>query len=152
RDPRTRLRADIPNLCQRKRQPHPERQTNTTDRRPMRFRRIQSQILLIAIVPLFAMTVLAGAYLGRSRHLLLEEKLMEEGRSAARYVALASEYGLLVDDKQALDQIAGQALQDANIVRVMIGNDWDEAVVDMRDGTESYYSDIIVIAQPVFTR
>lgn len=118
----------------------------------MRFRRIQSQILLIAIVPLLTMAVLAGAYLVMSRHLLLEEKLAEEGQSAARYIALASEYGLLVDDKQALEQIAIQALQDANIVRVAIRNGWDETVVDKHDGLRPYYPDSIVVTQPVFTR
>ncbi len=118
----------------------------------MKFRHIQSQILLIAIVPLLTMAVLAGAYLVMSRHLLLEEKLAEEGQSAARYIALASEYGLLVEDKQALDQIAGQALRDASIVRVAIRNSWDETVVDVHDGPGLYYPDSVVITQPVFTR
>ncbi len=117
----------------------------------MSLRRIRSQILLIAIVPLLTMAVLGTAYLAVSRHLLLDEALQESGVSVARYLAIASEYGLVASDLASLQQTAERVLESDNVERVTIRDVNGNVLVDINDGARLAPEDSLVIERMIYT-
>ncbi len=94
-------------------------------------RSIRSQILLIAIAPLLVMGLIGLVSVATSRHLLLDERLEQQGLAAASYIAIASEYGLLAGDAQALASVARHALADGQIAAVTIEDAAGRQVVQL---------------------
>jgi diguanylate cyclase (GGDEF)-like protein/PAS domain S-box-containing protein len=81
---------------------------------------IQTRVLFLALVPLSVIVTLLSMHFIQTRLNDLDQALQERGRSIARQMAPACEYGVFSGNREFLANLARSALGDRDVLRVTI--------------------------------
>ena len=88
----------------------------------MRGEGIRSRVLLLAILPVVALSLLLSGYFTHTRLKDLDQSLRDRGQAIANQLAPASEFGVFAGDLALLQQQAEAALREADVAHVMIAD------------------------------
>ena len=83
---------------------------------------IRSRVLLLAILPVVALSLLLSGYFTHTRLDDLDQSLRDRGQAIANQLAPASEFGVFAGDLDLLQQQAEAALREADVAHVMIAD------------------------------
>ena len=83
---------------------------------------IRSRVLLLAILPVVALSLLLSGYFTHTRLNDLDQSLRERGQAIANQLAPASEFGVFAGDLGLLQQQAEAALRESDVAHVMIAD------------------------------
>lgn len=91
---------------------------------------IQTRMLMVAVAPVF-MTVLAlTLYFLSDRLSRLESDLIDDGRTLARQLSVASEYGLFSGNRSFLEGVAASAMRDSRVAAIVIRDSSRQVLVE----------------------
>jgi two-component system, NarL family, sensor histidine kinase BarA len=83
---------------------------------------IRSRVLLLAILPVVALSLLLSGYFTHTRLKDLDQSLRDRGQAIANQLAPASEFGVFAGDLGLLQQQAEAALRETDVAHVMIAD------------------------------
>jgi two-component system sensor histidine kinase BarA len=83
---------------------------------------IRSRVLLLAILPVVALSLLLSGYFTHTRLNDLDQSLRDRGLAIANQLAPASEFGVFAGDLALLQRQAEAALREADVAHVMIAD------------------------------
>ncbi|MCW9059488.1 MAG: response regulator [Gammaproteobacteria bacterium] len=93
---------------------------------------IRSRVLLLAILPVVALSLLLSGYFTHTRLKDLDQSLRDRGQAIANQLAPASEFGVFAGDLGLLQQQADAALREADVAHVMIADVDGKLLVEAR--------------------
>jgi diguanylate cyclase (GGDEF)-like protein len=82
--------------------------------------RIRHKLLLLALLPAVLVAVALGAYFINSGLGALDAELRSRGQATARYLAPASEYGMISGNRNNLQSLAQAAMREPDVQTVLI--------------------------------
>jgi two-component system sensor histidine kinase BarA len=88
----------------------------------MRAEGIRSRVLLLAILPVVALSLLLSGYFTNTRLKDLDQSLRDRGQAIANQLAPASEFGVFAGDLGLLQQQAEAALRETDVAHVIIAD------------------------------
>lgn len=84
---------------------------------------IRTRVLLVALIPALAVTLLLGFYFVQIRFRDLETSLNERGLAIVRQLAPAAEYGVFSGNREVLARLAASVSREADVAAVAILDD-----------------------------
>lgn len=84
---------------------------------------IRTRVLLVALIPALAVTLLLGFYFVQIRFRDLETSLNERGLAIVRQLAPAAEYGVFSGNREVLTRLAASVSREADVTAVAILGD-----------------------------
>ncbi len=81
---------------------------------------IRKRVLFLAIVPMVLVSITIGFYLTQAHLSYMRQAMEERGDAIARHLAFASEFSLLIDDRNRLQQLVDQAFYGPEVEAVII--------------------------------
>lgn len=110
---------------------------------------IHFRLLLAGFILINATTFLLG-YMGvRISHQFVQTRFEERMRFLARYLALNSELGILIDERTMLNRLAQNLLAEKDVVRVTIFNRFEEPLTEE---SQEARGDLAVVEAPVILK
>ncbi len=81
---------------------------------------IKARVLLVALIPALAITLLLGFYFAQIRFTDLERSLNERGLAIVRQLAPAAEYGVISGNREVLERLAVSVSREADVTAVAV--------------------------------
>ena len=94
---------------------------------------IRSRVLLLAILPVLALSLVLSGYFTHTRLKDLDQSLRDRGRAIANHLAPASEFGVFAGDLALLQQQAEAALHEPDVAHVIIADVDGNILVEATD-------------------
>jgi len=104
---------------------------------------IRQQVAWLTFVPLFIMAISMETYFLHDRFLDMDKELLDQGELIAHQLAASSEYGVFSNNQAFLQNIAGGALQQADVRGVAVLNPTAEILASAGEFSLPLKSEII---------